>query len=171
MHAITERSAEEACRIRTSRLSIALTSTIFLRGYLSRRFIGDGAEGERESTPEVWLLPTDEEPRLLARKTRLVSARLLRAPLHCLSCRPALLTRTRCFGSIGEIYSAAERPGPDARCHTCWLDVSETAHRLRRSSYAAPYENASVRHEDIVHRSYRHNIVSSKLSRIPWHHS
>lgn len=47
MYAITERSAEEACRIRTSRLSIALTSAIFLGSYLSRQFIGnEGEEGE-----------------------------------------------------------------------------------------------------------------------------
>lgn len=49
MHAITERSTEEACRIRTSRLSIALTSAIFLRGYLSRRFIGDEGGGHARS--------------------------------------------------------------------------------------------------------------------------
>lgn len=49
--------------------------------------------------PEVWLLPTDKEARLLARKTRLVSARLLRAPyIAFLAVLP--FSRARGFGSI-----------------------------------------------------------------------
>lgn len=60
--------------------------------------------------PEVWLLPTDKESRLLARKTRLVSARLLRTPyIAFLATLP--FSRARGFASIGEIYSAAEPPG------------------------------------------------------------
>jgi len=50
MHSIAKRSVEEAYRIRTSRLSIALTFTIFFQGYLSRRFIGNGGERARQKS-------------------------------------------------------------------------------------------------------------------------
>lgn len=75
--------------------------------------------GRGRDTPEVWLLPTDKEPRLHARKTRLVSARPLRAPLHCLSCCPALLTRTQFRLYWRNLFG----PGPAIRCRICWLDV------------------------------------------------
>lgn len=147
IHAITERSAEEAYRIRTSRLSIALTSAIFLGSYLSRQFIGDEGEGKgRRGMPEVWLLPTDKE-RASARAKNSSGARRPSAPraLHCLSCHPALLTRTR-FRFYWRNLFGGGTAGPGTHDVTCVRSMFRrcTVFVTLHASY-----RANVHYEDI----------------------
>lgn len=96
IQAITKRSIGEVYRKPiASRFSIALTSVIFLRDYFSRGFHC------RHATRRARFLPTNKEPRLLSRKTCLVSARP--CPAHILLSLPPCPFHTHSFGFIGEI--------------------------------------------------------------------
>jgi len=117
MHAMTERSTEEACRIRTLRLSIALTFTIFLRGVIYHD--GSSTTTGGRARQKSGFFPRIKNCVCSRRKTRLVSARLLRAPYIAFFLPPcpshAVLVLLAKF--------IRRWNGRARRCRMCWLDI------------------------------------------------